>query len=204
MTKEKMISNQDSNTPIVMVHGFWDTCNVFNRMASVLKNQRKIVYHGLTLQPNNGTVSIEKMAEQLKEYIDSHLGKEQKIILIGFSMGGLVSRYYLQYLGGLARTEKLITISTPHKGTYTAYALNRIACVEMRPNSLFLEKINRDLHLLEQISFTSIWTKYDTTIIPNNSSQLSVGTTIKLPFGIHPLMPFSSKVIQLVSDAIDQ
>lgn len=189
---------QDSTTPIIMVHGFYDTCKVFNRMAEHLKHRGENVYHSLTLQPNNGTISIEKMAEQLKFYIDSNLGEEQRIILIGFSMGGLVSRYYLQYLGGLERTEKLITISTPHYGTFTAYVFDRIACVEMRPKSLFLEKLNNDLHLLKHLPITSIWTKYDTTIIPNDSSQLGIGTNIKLPFGIHPLMPFSSKVIKLV------
>lgn len=193
-----MNTSEQSNTPVVMVHGFWDTCKVFNRMAAHLKRKGKIVHHSLTLQPNNGTISIEKMAEQLKFYIDSNLGEEQQITLIGFSMGGLVSRYYLQYLGGLERTEKLITISTPHYGTFTAYAFNRIACVEMRPKSIFLEKLNDDLYLLKHLPITSIWATYDTTIIPNDSSQLGIGTNIKLPFGIHPLMPFSSKVLRLV------
>ncbi len=36
-------------------------------------------------------------------------------------MGGVVSRYYLQRLGGLARVRRFVTISSPHHGTVTAY-----------------------------------------------------------------------------------
>lgn len=43
--------------------------------------------------------------------------KNVKFILIGHSMGGLVSRYYIENLGGAARVEKLITICTPHYGS---------------------------------------------------------------------------------------
>ena len=40
-----------------------------------------------------------------------------RFILIGHSNGGLVSRYYIENMGGDVNVEKLITIDTPHYGS---------------------------------------------------------------------------------------
>lgn len=70
-----------------------------------------------------------------------------RFILIGHSNGGLVSRYYIENIGGDVNVDKLITIDTPHYGSNMAY-LSTIAMqagytlgmavpldVELRPNS---------------------------------------------------------------------
>ncbi|WP_178378225.1 hypothetical protein [Chroogloeocystis siderophila] len=36
-------------------------------------------------------------------------------------MGGLAGRHYLQCLGGVNRVQRFISISTPHRGMWTAY-----------------------------------------------------------------------------------
>jgi hypothetical protein len=41
---------------------------------------------------------------------------DAKLVLIAHSMGGLVSRYFLEVLGGWQHTRTLITIGTPHRG----------------------------------------------------------------------------------------
>ncbi|MEX1049058.1 MAG: hypothetical protein WED15_06000, partial [Akkermansiaceae bacterium] len=48
----------------------------------------------------------------LKADIDAQFGTSEPISIVAFSMGGLVSRHYLQQLGGAARCDKLITISS--------------------------------------------------------------------------------------------
>ncbi|WLT39844.1 hypothetical protein NON20_10925 [Synechocystis sp. B12] len=49
--------------------------------------------------PNDGSASLAVLAEQVKQYIDGQFAPQQPVDLIGFSMGGLVTRYYLQRLG---------------------------------------------------------------------------------------------------------
>ncbi len=68
--------------------------------------------------PTSGRLGIPYLAEQLKDYIHTHLPSDQRFHLLGYSMGRLISRYYLQRLGGLDRVEEFITISTPHHGTH--------------------------------------------------------------------------------------
>ncbi len=43
-----------------------------------------------------------------------------KLILVGHSMGGLVSRYYLECMGGWKDTRRLITFGTPYRGSVNA------------------------------------------------------------------------------------
>ena len=65
-------------------------------------------------------------AADLKDAIDKWLGArrrsrpEAKVVLVAHSMGGLVSRYYLEVLGGWRSTRALITFGTPHRGSLNA------------------------------------------------------------------------------------
>ncbi len=62
-------------------------------------------------------------ARLLKRLIDNKLSKwkekypKAKIILIAHSMGGLISRYYLEHLGGKEQCKALITLGTPYRGS---------------------------------------------------------------------------------------
>ncbi len=66
-------------------------------------------------------------ARRLKEQTDHWLhdwrqeNPKAKLILIGHSMGGLVSRYFLECLGGWRDTRMLITFGTPHRGSLNAF-----------------------------------------------------------------------------------
>lgn len=103
---------------------------------------------------------------------------------LSFSMGGLICRCDPQQLGGNLRQEP-ITLSTPHNGTYSSYLFNRPATIQMRPGSQFLSELNRYFDLLDNISFTSIWTPHYITIMPSESSRLPVGRMLQIPTLIH-------------------
>ncbi len=72
-------------------------------------------------------------SRQLERFINQHLplwrdasgAKNAKVILIAHSMGGLVSRYYLEVLGGWQNCRALITFGTPYRGSINA--LNYLA-----------------------------------------------------------------------------
>lgn len=68
----------------------------------------------------------------------------------------------------------------------------------MRPGSVFLEDLNRDIEILENVSFTSIWTPFDLMIVPANSSLISVGRSIRVRTLIHPLLVVDPQVLKLV------
>ena len=190
-----MVTKQN---PVLLVHGINDTGAVFNKMAFYLRQQGLSVYT-VDLIPNNGSEVLEKLAQQVANYVNDTFEAAQLLDIVGFSMGGIVSRYYIQRLGGINRVQRFITISSPHYGTIVAYGTWLAGALQMRPHSDFLNDLNSDVEMLKQLNFTSIWTPYDLMIIPTESSQLGIGKEITLPVLLHPLMLTDSRTLSIVA-----
>ncbi|PIO47484.1 MAG: hypothetical protein CMR00_10245 [[Chlorobium] sp. 445] len=105
----------------ILLHGLFDTGKVFLDLSARL-HKKGFRTLAPDLVPNDGSVSIATLAAQLKEIIERKVEPSEWLALIGFSMGGIVARYYLQELNGYQRTQRLITISSPHHGSWLAYA----------------------------------------------------------------------------------
>ena len=160
--------------------------------------------YSLNLAPNWGNASLEELAQQMADYIDTNFDPKQHLDIVGLSMGGLVTRYYLQRLGGIKRVQRFIAISSPHSGTWTAYTLSGKGCIQMRPGSAFLEDLNLDAIVLEKLNFTSIWTPWDFIIVPASSSQISVAKEVKLPVFAHATMARDSRSLKAVAEALSE
>jgi triacylglycerol lipase len=171
------------------------------KIASHLRGLGWKVYD-INLTPNSGDAKLEVLAQQVADLVDRIFPPDQPIDLLGFSMGGLVSRYYIQRLGGIDRVQRFITISSPHNGTIAAYFTTRPGCVQMRPNHPFIQDLNRDLDRLEQLNITSIWTPFDLMILPARSSQLGLGTDISLPVLSHVQMVFDRRTLNAIVEAL--
>jgi len=189
--------------PVLLVHGVTDTSHKMRRIASHLSSLGWQVYD-IDLTPNNGDAKLEVLARQIAALVNQSFAPHQHIDLIGFSMGGLVSRYYLQRLGGINRVQRFISISTPHHGTLAAYFSLRPGCVQMRPDNDFMIDLHRDVDSLNRLNFTSLWTPFDLIILPPSSSQLGIGTEIVLPVLTHPLMVFDRRCLNAIADALAQ
>jgi triacylglycerol lipase len=188
--------------PVLLVHGFWDTATLFDRMSAYLQSLGRSTY-GLDLVPNNGDLGLDVLAQQVCDYIDRTFAPEQPIDLVGYSMGGIVSRYYIQRLGGIDRVRRFVTVASPHHGTWTAYTFDRPGCIHMRPNSEFLQDLNRDaIDLLGRIQFTSLWTPFDLMILPAQSSIMPVGQNIELPVLVHRWMVSDSRSLQAIGQVL--
>ena len=182
----------------ILVPGFGDDTGILRGLERYLQEAGMAAY-ALSPQPSNGVVGIEVLAQQLAATIDQQFPTATALNLVGFSMGGLICRSYLQQYGGLARTERLITIATPHQGTWTAYTYNRPACQQMRPGSQFLATLNRDLSALQQVNFTSIWTPFDLTILPATSSYLPVGEMVQVWSPFHYTLLVDPRIVQIIA-----
>ncbi|MBD2694570.1 esterase/lipase family protein [Anabaena catenula] len=196
-----MNTEQLQRNPVLLVHGLNDTGAVFNKMALYLR-QRDWSVHTLDLSPNNGAGVLDKLAQQVADYVAATFEPEQALDVVGFSMGGIVSRYYIQRLGGINNVKRFITISSPHQGTVVAYGSWLPGAVQMRPNSALLQDLNSDVQMLQQLNFTSIWTPYDLMIVPPRSSQMPVGKEFTLPVALHPWMLTDSRTLAIVADAL--
>ena len=158
--------------PIVLTPGYQDDERKMTWLAS---SMTRAGLHPVIIspQPTDGTVGIDALAHQLAAEIESQLGPEQPFDFFGFSMGGLIGRYYVQCLGGAARVQRFVTVATPHRGTLTAYLVpNRPAMAQMYPDSDFLSDLNQDLSALTQLDFMAFWTPFDLSVTPAHHGYL--------------------------------
>ena len=108
--------------------------------------------------------------------------------MVAFSMGGLVARHYLQMLGGAARCDQLLTISSPHQGTQSAWLYPSKGARDMRPGSLFLRRLQATEEVLKGIQLVSYHTPLDLMILPATSSVWAPALNLDFPVLLHPLM----------------
>ena len=193
------MSNQKN--PVVLVHGIHDTIAVFDKMYNYLTNLGWSVYR-FNLIPNSGMAELNELAKTVDNYINRTFKPDEKIDLIGFSMGGLVTRYYLQRMGGLKKVQRYINISAPNHGTLTAYVLNYAGILQMRYDSPFLKDLNSDVEVLNNIDLTVLWTPFDLMILPADSTQLFLGKEIKIPVLFHPWMLTDDRVLNIIKDSL--
>jgi triacylglycerol lipase len=184
--------------PVVLVHGIWKDGSAFQDMSSYLW-RHGFESFAIDLEPNDGSVSIEVLSEQLASFV-KEIGSP--VDLVGFSMGGLVSRYYIQRMGGSEHVRKFITIGSPNHGTLTASVGLLPAIKQMRLNSPWITALNRDENKLLKHDAVSIWTPLDLMVMPSTSAKLPVGRNICIPVLIHHLMLSDDRVLQAVRDEL--
>ena len=190
--------------PVILVHGLNDRESVFKKMVNYLSSLGWSVAT-INLTPNTGQERLENLAQQLQEYINSQFEPIQPIDLIGFSMGGLVTRYYLQRLGGVERVKRYISISAPNQGTLTAYLLPYSGITQMRPKSSFLTDLNQDYYQIAQkVQVTTVWTQWDLIIVPAVSSCLGIGKEVVIPVSLHPWMLTDPRVLGVIVAALQE
>jgi pimeloyl-ACP methyl ester carboxylesterase len=125
--------------------------------------------------------SADVLAEQVRRVME-YRGFE-KVNLMGFSLGGLVARYYLQEMEGHPHLSRCAFVSSPNSGTYFGYiGFFSPAGRQVRPGSSFIEALNSS-PLYESISgrCLSIFVRWDGVILPCFSSYMPHGYNLLLP-----------------------
>ena len=158
--------------PIVFVHGYSGSTIVnFSAMIQWFKNagypSNRLYYYTYNTLPG-----VAASANILKDKVNSVLAAtgKSKVDIISHSMGGLVTRYYMKYLGGASKVKQVVNVATPHKGTVWAYLEPFTqAAVDMRPGSSLLNSISGYYPGL------NLYSSCDEVVIPNSSAN--VGTS---------------------------
>jgi triacylglycerol lipase len=187
---------------VLIVHGIWDSAVRIAPLATALRARGFKEVHAFDLLPNDGRARIEHLAEQVAREV-AVLCKDQptpQLDLVGFSMGALVARYYLQRLGGKQRVRRFVSISGPHAGTLTAYGLPFAGVRQMRPNSVLLRELQLDPDPFGAVQVHCLLTPWDLMILPSRSGILPGAHSVhSLPVRLHRWMLTDPRVVERVA-----
>jgi triacylglycerol lipase len=177
-----------SSPPLVLVHGLLDSPAVFDRLLRALGGGR-----GDPLMPalplRLGLTPIEAAAAELGRWIDAAYPATTTIDLLGFSIGGVIARTWIQHRGGHRRTRRFISVGSPQQGTLTAWPWPRRlfrGVADLRHGSALLRDLNSDLTALQGIECHSFYSALDLAVLPGWRAVLPIGERTLLPVATHP------------------
>jgi len=179
---------------VVLVHGIFDTGKSMCRLAGALDIEGHQCFCP-DLVPYDGSVSLEKLAAQLAEFVDDVIQDAESFALVGFSMGAMVSRIYLQELDGHRRVVGFFSISGPHSGSLMAKFGKGAGAKELRPGSPLLKRLKSEEDRLSQVQIVSYWTPFDFMVFPPQSARWSSAEEhVAILALAHPLLLRSRKL----------
>jgi predicted alpha/beta hydrolase family esterase len=158
--------------PVILVHGVLVNDGVWFTMRRYLARQAVGAIYTINYGPPYG--DIEHFAEQLGAKIESVCAATgaTRVVLVCHSMGGLVARAHLRQRGPV-RIERIITIGTPHHGSVFARGVVGRCLAQMRPGNAWLAELNRDETKPPPVPIISIWSRHDSLVAPQASSELA-------------------------------
>ncbi|WP_414167437.1 esterase/lipase family protein [Streptoverticillium reticulum] len=183
--------------PVVLLHGTWaNQLDTWFVLAPELAAQGYCVYsldYGkLPYMPGlNGQGPIVKSAGEVSAFVDKVLTSTgtKKVDIVGHSQGGgPLPRYYMEFMNGASKVDKLIglapdnhgatasglsTLGRKVPGVSTVLSLSVPGVEDQRVGSEFMKKLNSKPDTVPGVAYTVISTKYDEIATPYKSQQLS-------------------------------
>ena len=157
---------------VVLVHGFLCNRGVWLPWLPELR-ARGHAYVALTLEPAFGSVDDYVAA------IDTAMRQVQAAtglppVLVGHSMGGLAARAWLRTLAQppAQRVYRILTLGTPHHGTWPARFSHTTNGMQMRLDSPWLQALAASEGAAQRALFSCWYSDCDNIVYPARSATL--------------------------------
>ena len=183
--------------PVILVHGtFGDMSDNWQALSPLLYDRGYCVFalnYGSYAASGwigiYGTGEIATAAHQLSMFVNRVLDAThaEQVDLVGYSLGGMMPRYYIKFLGGAAKVHTLVGLGPSNHGTtlrgfFTfanqfpgATALLTLlcpACQQQERGSTFLTRLNAGAGSVGDVSYTIIQSANDEVVTPYSSAFL--------------------------------
>lgn len=199
--REEVVDRGDDGLlPVVLVHGLGGNRGLWLPLRLFLRvnGHRRMYAFGY----EDGT--IEGHAEDLKEFVETVLQTtgEQQVDIVAHSLGGIISRYAIQRLGLGGTVRTLVTMATPHQGTYAAQYANTTLTRSLRPESDVIRDLNGDGPAGYPMRFFSICSNRDVYVVPAEGMKHPGAENVFLPDVSHTQYLVSPKVFRVVASCL--
>src|SRR5689334_16946677 len=194
-----------AGTPILLVHGMVDNRSIFTLLRLGLRRRGFGRVTSMNYSPF--TADVRVAAAQLAEEVEALVAETgyERIHVVGHSMGGLIARYYVTRLGGDERVHTLVTLGTPHQGTYTAYGWHSQLTKQLRPGSGLMRELDQPVPRCAT-RFVVYWSDLDQMIFPQRHAALEHPDLSVRNIGLHAVghmsLPILGSVVHGISTTL--
>ena len=192
--------------PLVMIHGLWDTPQLFRRLEEELHHRcPDLELYAPPLPHRLGATPIAQLAERLATLIEARFDPDTRLDLLGFSMGGVIGRTWLQLLGGHRRLRRFTCLGSPQQGTLAAQLVPRAllaGIADMKIGSPLLRRLDADLTALHRVECHSLYCITDLTVFPGWRAVLPLGSRQALPVWTHRQLIVDPQALGRLADVL--
>ncbi len=186
--------------PLVLVHGLWDSPQIFKHFLTYLGEDSELIY-APHLPHKGGRRLLRDLAYDFDQLIFERFPRDTSFDLLGFSMGGIIGRIWLQEMKGSLRTKHFLSVGSPQKGTLLSqlvpsWLLGGVA--DMKCGSKLLQDLNSDITSLERVKCTSFFCKWDLMVFPGWEATLPIGKNFSVPVLTHKDLILNSISLDLI------
>jgi pimeloyl-ACP methyl ester carboxylesterase len=172
---------------VLLIHGFLGT------RGSMASLEQRLAADGLVVFSFHigtfNTRDIRRSAFLIHRKIERILADfpEQKIDIVGHSMGGLIGLYYVKRLGGHRRVRRLVMMGAPVHGTWVALAgiatlgLWSTSSWQLLPRSRFLDELSQG-PIPPEVEVSTIAAARD-WVVPTATTRLRGANAVTVPLG---------------------
>lgn len=160
-----------AGTPVLLVHGIMDNRSVFTVFRRALRRRGLGTVHAVNYSLLTG--DVRTAAHELRTHVErlrERTGAE-RVHIVGHSLGGVIARYYVQRLGGARVVDTLVTLGSPHAGTYSAYLLPTALAAQLRPGSDLVDELTEPAPGCPT-RFLVVWSRMDQLVVPQRNARL--------------------------------
>ena len=181
---------------LVLVHGFVCNRGLWSPWMQDLRG-RGVPHIADNLEPLLG--SIEHYARVIEEaVVRLEVLTGSPVVLVGHSMGGLAIRAWLRRFDADARVCRVITIGSPHQGTWLARFGRTTNGRQMRLRNPWLTQLAADEPPTRGALFTCFYGHCDNIVFPAVSGTLPGAVNLHVPGTAHVHMAFQPVVFNEV------
>jgi hypothetical protein len=185
---------------VVLVHGF--VCNraFWTPWLHELRAADR-AFVAVDLEPAFGSI------DRYVQIIDAAIARVAAAtgrppLLVCHSMGGLAARAWLRAADG-ARVQRIVTIGTPHRGTWLARFGRTANGRQMRMGGEWLQRIDGEHDVVQRVPFTCWYSNCDNIVFPTSVATLP-GADNRLAAGRgHVQMAFDGRLRREVLALLD-
>ena len=194
----------DGYLPLILVHGMaGDPTNFYALRAYFTAMGRRRVY-AVHLSDE---ADVEAMAVRIRSFVaevisTNGLEANAKVDVVAHSQGGIASRLALEEPAFAARIATLVTLGTPHAGTYVARFTATRQGGQLRRESPVFARLAKQLPWRSSVRLVAFWSSSDLLVLPADSAAVEGAENIEMVGYSHLSYLIAPKCWQRVWEAL--
>jgi triacylglycerol lipase len=185
---------------VILVHGFVCNRGFWNPWMARFR-AAGVPFVAVDLEPVFGAIDdYARLIDAASRQLQACTGRAP--LIVAHSMGGLAVRHWLVRHGGVARVEHVVTIGTPHRGTWLARFARTLNGRQMMLANGWLreleaaERAQRGAHPYTR--FTCFYSHCDNIVFPASTATLPGADNRHVPGCAHVHLAFQPEVFSEV------